>query len=88
MTAPESFELPITDTLHAATEAANGWRGRCVNLYSRAETLIGHALLHREPTAKPPMLIGKKVERLQKLGGADELLSALESFGRFLVDRT
>ena len=88
MTVPESFELPIADTLPAATEAANGWRGRCVILYSRAEILIGQALLRREPTAKLPMLISKKVERLHKLGGADELLSVLESFGRLLVERT
>lgn len=87
MDAPISAQAVISVALRDAIDAANGWRGRCVNLFARAERALGEALLSFEPGKKPPMLASQKADRLQKLHAPDSAASILDEFARLLVDR-
>ena len=83
---------PIKSELNAklldATEAANGWRGRCVNLFARAEAVIGAALASREPGKKAPMLVSQKAKRLAGHLTSKVVEQSLNDFVSFLGDRT
>jgi hypothetical protein len=87
MNVPASVERTLIAAHRAAIDEANEWRGRCVNLYGRAETKIAEALIAIEPDKKPPMLFSKKVERLQAIGGSAKLLGALQRLAALLGDR-
>ena len=78
----------LRTALAAATDEANQWRGRCVNLFACAEVAIGTGLAAREPGKKLPMLISQKAQRLSKCVESDAARKALGDFAVLLADRT
>ena len=49
-----------------ATERANAWRGRCLNLFCRAERLISEDLARTSAADKLPLLLSQRLARLAK----------------------
>ena len=88
MTDCTPIESGLGIALSMATEEANGWRGRCVNLFARAEFAVGGALLERQPAARMPMLVGQKVQRLSDDLNSPEIRKRLDEFAALLADRT
>ena len=83
---PIKFELRAA--LSAATEEANQWRGRCVNLFACAEAAIGTGLAAKEPDKKLPMLVSQKAQRLSNCLESDDARQKLGEFAVLLADRT
>lgn len=83
---PISSELRTS--LAKATDSANQWRGRCINLFARAEWAIGTTLATKESGKKPPMLVSQKAKRVAAHLTSTETCQCLDEFVAFLADRT
>jgi hypothetical protein len=74
--------------IRQATEAANAWRGRCVNLFARGELAISAALLETDPAAKVPRLLGQRLQLLRDAKKGLAAITHLENFAALLGERT
>ena len=88
MTDCTQIKSELRTALFAATERANQWRGRCVNLFARAEATVGAKLAAKEPGKKLPMLVSQKVQRLGNSLESEADKEKLGDFALLLADRT
>ena len=88
MTDCAPIKSELRTALAVATEEANQWRGRCVNLFACAEAAIGAALVNKEPGKKLPMLVSQKAQRLSIHLESNDARQKLGDFAVLLADRT
>lgn len=85
MTAPTA--IPLEDRFAPAIDTVNGWRGRCLASFARAEAAVSEALVTLGATdgkAALPLLVGQRyallAARLEARGGGAEAVCAIRAF--------
>lgn len=87
MNAPTGLLTP--DPFDAAAGAVNGWRGRCLASFTRAEHLVTEALIslaETDPTVDLPHLVGERyaslLKALDRRSDAADAVAAIATFQR------
>ncbi|MGI4732545.1 MAG: hypothetical protein ACRYFW_12480 [Janthinobacterium lividum] len=84
MNAPFVPDLTAIFDWTAAADLADVWRGRCLELFGRAERAISETLIHLN-TGKPistatfPRMLGQKVAELERLLAASDAVPAAKA---------
>ena len=79
MNAPAVIVPPLSEWHRIAIHDANAWRGRCINLFARAERVVTNSL----PGASKPKapLLGQKLDMLAKaMSDRAEVLASINAF--------